>query len=64
MPRIRTPAARAKRFFDDVRAPAKEFALIEDASHFAYFRHPEQFLHLMLTKVRLLVTNQEQVAAK
>ncbi|WP_030277261.1 alpha/beta hydrolase [Streptomyces sp. NRRL B-24484] len=61
---VLTPTGRAKRFFDDVQAPVKDFALIEDASHFASFRHPEQFLNLMLTKVRPLVTNQEQVAAK
>ncbi|MFI0813394.1 alpha/beta fold hydrolase [Streptomyces echinatus] len=60
---VLTPTERAKRFFDDVQAPHKEFALIEDASHFASFRHPEQFLRLMLTKVRPLVANQEQVAA-
>ncbi|GAA1124373.1 alpha/beta hydrolase [Kitasatospora arboriphila] len=61
---VLTPTDRAKRFFDDVQAPVKDFALIEDASHFASFRHPEQFLHLMLTKVRPLVTNQGQAAAK
>ncbi|MFE0606612.1 hypothetical protein ACFW2T_27495 [Streptomyces sp. NPDC058892] len=42
------PADRALAFFDDVEAPVKEFALIEDASHFASFRHPD----LMLTRVR------------
>ncbi|WP_435280007.1 hypothetical protein [Streptomyces sp. 1222.5] len=46
-----------------MQAPHKEFALIEDASHFVSFRHPEQFLRLMLTKVRPLVANGEQVAA-
>ncbi|MER7468442.1 alpha/beta hydrolase [Streptomyces sp. NPDC097981] len=47
-----TPADRALAFFDDVEAPVKEFALIEDASHFASFRHPDRFLDLMLTRVR------------
>ncbi|OKI25101.1 alpha/beta hydrolase [Streptomyces sp. CB03911] len=61
---VLTPTDRAKRFFDDVRAPLKDFALIEGAGHFASFRHPEQFLHLMLTKVRPLVANQPQPAAK
>ncbi|MFI5687530.1 hypothetical protein [Streptomyces sp. NPDC051636] len=42
----------ARRFFEDVTAPVKDFALIEDASHFASFRHPERFLELMLGKVR------------
>ncbi|MEU9131920.1 hypothetical protein AB0D08_28095 [Kitasatospora sp. NPDC048540] len=61
---VLTPADRAERFLDDVRAPHKEFALIEGASHFASFRHPEQFLHLMLTKVRPLVTNHERAGAR
>ncbi|MFF3129954.1 alpha/beta fold hydrolase [Streptomyces sp. NPDC057908] len=46
----------AKRFFDDVQAPVKDFALITDAGHFASFRHPDQFLTLMLTKVRPAIT--------
>ncbi|MFF4019432.1 alpha/beta fold hydrolase [Streptomyces sp. NPDC001843] len=47
-----TPPESARRFFEDVTAPVKEFALIEDASHFASFRHPDRFLELMLGKVR------------
>lgn len=39
-----TPPESAKRFFDDVTAPIKEFALIENASHFAAFRRPDRFL--------------------
>ncbi|MCD2469500.1 MULTISPECIES: alpha/beta fold hydrolase [unclassified Streptomyces] len=61
---VLTPTHLAQRFFDDVHAPVKSFALIEDASHFASFRHPEQFLHLMLTKVRPLVTHQRQPVAE
>jgi pimeloyl-ACP methyl ester carboxylesterase len=49
---VLTPPDLAKRFFDDVQAPVKAFGLIEDASHFASFRHPDQFLRLMLTHVR------------
>ncbi|MEU7635989.1 alpha/beta hydrolase [Streptomyces sp. NPDC039016] len=49
---VLTPPGPARRLFDDVSAPHKEFALIRDASHFAGFRHPDQFLDLMLTKVR------------
>ncbi|MFI6764587.1 hypothetical protein [Streptomyces sp. NPDC050355] len=59
-----TPTDRARRFFDDVEAPIKEFALIENASHFASFRHPDQFLHLMLTKVRPVVTSRTHVVAR
>ncbi|WSJ71909.1 lysophospholipase [Kitasatospora sp. NBC_01302] len=55
---VLTPPAPAKRFFDDVSAPVKEFALIEGASHFASFRRPERFLDLMLTKVRPAVTGE------
>lgn len=47
-----TPAQSAKRFFDDVTAPIKEFALIENAGHFAAFRRPDRFLELLLTHVR------------
>ncbi|PXX66894.1 pimeloyl-ACP methyl ester carboxylesterase [Nocardia tenerifensis] len=50
-----TPAPRARRYFDDVQAPHKEFALITDATHFASFWQPEQFLELLLTKVRPVV---------
>ncbi|MFJ9371466.1 alpha/beta fold hydrolase [Nocardia sp. NPDC101769] len=46
-----TPAPSAKRFFDDVTAPVKKFALIEDASHFAAFRQPDRFLDLLRTHV-------------
>ncbi|MFI6515298.1 alpha/beta fold hydrolase [Spirillospora sp. NPDC050679] len=51
-----TPAATARRFFDDVTAPVKDFALIPDASHFAAFRRPDQFLDLLLTRVHPALT--------
>lgn len=57
-----TPVARARRYFDDVQAPHKEFALITDATHFASFWQPEQFLELLLTKVRPLITDAEHRA--
>ncbi|MGK5730251.1 alpha/beta fold hydrolase [Streptomyces sp. URMC 124] len=53
-----TPPERAQRFVDAVQAPVKDFALIEDAGHFASFRHPDRFLDLMLTKVRPVVAAQ------
>ncbi|MCK7622560.1 alpha/beta hydrolase [Streptomyces sp. RS10V-4] len=53
---VLTPPQPAKRFFDEVSAPVKEFALIRGASHFAGFRHPDQFLDLMLTRVRPALT--------
>ncbi|MFK0223237.1 alpha/beta fold hydrolase [Streptomyces vinaceus] len=52
-----TPAERARSFFDEVEAPVKEFALIEDVGHFAAFRHPDRFLHLLRTRVRPVVTD-------
>ncbi|MEU5612491.1 alpha/beta fold hydrolase [Streptomyces sparsogenes] len=55
---VMTPPEPAKRFFDHVSAPVKDFALIRDASHFASFRHPDRFLDLMLTKVRPVVTGE------
>ncbi|MGV9266422.1 alpha/beta fold hydrolase [Kitasatospora sp. NPDC003701] len=61
---VLTPTDRAKRFFDDVQAPVKEFALIEDAGHFASFRRPDRFLHLMLTRVRPVVTGRTHAVAR
>ncbi|MEV4191185.1 alpha/beta fold hydrolase [Streptomyces toxytricini] len=47
---VNTPA-RARAFFDEVQAPVKEFTLIEDAGHFAAYRHPEVFLGVLRTHV-------------
>ncbi|MEZ0091852.1 alpha/beta fold hydrolase [Streptacidiphilus sp. EB129] len=47
---VNTPT-RARAFFDDVQAPVKEFALIEDAGHFAVYKRPELFLDFLLTRV-------------
>jgi pimeloyl-ACP methyl ester carboxylesterase len=55
---VLTPPEPARRFYEEVTAPVKDFALIRKASHFASFRHPEQFLDLMLTKVRPVVTGE------
>jgi proline iminopeptidase len=55
---VLNPPEPARRFFDDVTAPVKEFALITGASHFASFRQPGQFLDLMLTKVRPVITGE------
>ncbi|MEU2549999.1 alpha/beta hydrolase [Streptomyces roseolus] len=54
----------ARRFFDDVQAPVKNFALIDDCSHFAAFRRPERFLELLLAHVRpVLVAGKSAAAA-
>ncbi|WP_225824437.1 alpha/beta fold hydrolase [Streptomyces naphthomycinicus] len=55
---VLTPPEPARRFYEEVTAPVKDFALIRGASHFASFRHPDQFLDLMLTKVRPVVTGE------
>lgn len=49
---VLTPTAAARAYFDEVEAPVKHFALIEDCGHFASFRRPEAFLALLLTHVR------------
>ncbi len=55
---VLTPPEPARRYWAEVTAPVKDFALIRDASHFASFRHPDQFLELMLDKVRPVVTGE------
>ncbi|MGQ5636368.1 MULTISPECIES: alpha/beta fold hydrolase [unclassified Streptomyces] len=58
---VLTPPEPARRFYADVTAPVKDFALIPDASHFASFRHPDRFLDLMLSRVRPVVTGDAAV---
>jgi proline iminopeptidase len=55
---VLTPPEPAHRFYTEVTAPTKDFALIPDASHFASFRHPDHFLDLLLTRVRPVVTGE------
>ncbi|MEU0008980.1 alpha/beta hydrolase [Streptomyces sp. NPDC006314] len=55
---VLTPPEPARRFYEEVTAPVKDFALITGASHFASFREPDQFLKLMLGKVRPVVTGE------
>jgi pimeloyl-ACP methyl ester carboxylesterase len=45
----------AEEYFEEVEAPTKGLALIEDAGHFAAFTHPERFLAELLARVRPLV---------
>ncbi|SHN47251.1 alpha/beta fold hydrolase [Cryptosporangium aurantiacum] len=58
-----TPPETARSFFDAVTAPVKDFALIRDASHFASFRHPDQFLDLLLTRVRPVLSTKVDESA-
>jgi pimeloyl-ACP methyl ester carboxylesterase len=48
---IVTPTATAKSYFDKIKAPHKEFALLPQAGHLACFARPNQFLEELLTKV-------------
>jgi pimeloyl-ACP methyl ester carboxylesterase len=49
-----TVTSLAKEYFEEVDAPAKEMALIEDAGHFAAFMQPDRFLAELRTRVRPL----------
>ncbi|MEV6115121.1 alpha/beta hydrolase [Streptomyces sp. NPDC052109] len=55
---VLTPPEPARRFYESVTAPVKDFALIQGASHFASYRHPDRFLDLMLAKVRPVVVGE------
>ncbi|MER5488876.1 alpha/beta hydrolase [Streptomyces sp. NPDC002812] len=59
---VLTPTASAKAFFDEVEAPVKQFALIEDCSHFASFARPDRFLELLQTHVRPALTGEHRSA--
>jgi pimeloyl-ACP methyl ester carboxylesterase len=49
-----TVTSLAAEYFEEVEAPTKELALIEDAGHFAAFTQPERFLAELRTRVRPL----------
>ncbi|TXS06255.1 alpha/beta hydrolase [Streptomyces sp. col6] len=59
---VLTPPEPARAFHASVSAPVKDFALIDEASHFASFRHPDRFLDLMLTRVRPAIENRPTAA--
>ena len=44
----------AEEYFDEVEAPTKGLALIDDAGHFAAFTQPDRFLAELRTRVRPL----------
>lgn len=46
-----TPLETAQRFFMDIEAPYKDFALIRNAGHLACFARPEPFLELLIQRV-------------
>lgn len=49
---ILTPVRTAERYFAEVQAPMKDFAVIPEATHFASFWRPDHFLELLLNRVR------------
>lgn len=52
---IITPASLAKDYFDEVVAPHKEFALINNGGHLAAFARPEQFLEELINRVQPII---------
>ncbi len=46
-----TPTVTAKAYFDKIKAPHKEFALLRRAGHLACFARPDQFLEELVTRV-------------
>jgi pimeloyl-ACP methyl ester carboxylesterase len=51
-----TVTSLAKEYFEEVEAPTKELALIEDAGHFAAFTQPARFLTELRTRVHPLAS--------
>jgi pimeloyl-ACP methyl ester carboxylesterase len=47
-----TPTSVAVEYFDVVKAPKKKLVLIENAGHFAFVTHREEFLAILLREVR------------
>jgi pimeloyl-ACP methyl ester carboxylesterase len=54
-----TPTAKAQEYFDEIRAPHKEFVLIRNSGHLAAFTRPEQFLRELIDKVRPFAVTSE-----
>ncbi|WP_263703723.1 alpha/beta fold hydrolase [Bacillus thuringiensis] len=51
---ILTPTELAKAYYDEIKAPHKEFVLIKNAGHLACFARPDQFLEELIGRVRPL----------
>jgi pimeloyl-ACP methyl ester carboxylesterase len=59
-----TVTSLAEEYFEEVEAPTKELALIEDAGHFAAFTQPERFLAELHTRVRPLASPPSPASAR
>jgi pimeloyl-ACP methyl ester carboxylesterase len=49
-----TPAPYIRRYFDDIRAPAKSFALVRGGGHSVIVTRPAEFLDSMLAALKLV----------
>jgi len=58
-----TPTDHAKRYFDFVRAPHKEFVVFQGAGHSAVLTQPDAFLHELVTRVRPIAIQNEAGAS-
>jgi pimeloyl-ACP methyl ester carboxylesterase len=54
-----SPTVLARGYFDSIKAPRKEFVTIPDAGHFAVFMKSDEFLRLLVDKVRPLAAGSE-----
>ncbi|WP_088011085.1 alpha/beta fold hydrolase [Gottfriedia acidiceleris] len=54
---IITPTELAKVFYNEIKAPQKEFVLIKNAGHLACFARADQFLEELITRVLPLTKN-------
>jgi pimeloyl-ACP methyl ester carboxylesterase len=54
-----TPADHAKRYFDFVHAPYKEFVVFPKAGHSAVLTEPDAFLHELVARVRPIAIRNE-----
>lgn len=59
----RSQFALAKKYFDAINAPHKEFVPLEGAGHFAVLAMPDRFLTELVTRVRSLATSPPANAA-
>jgi pimeloyl-ACP methyl ester carboxylesterase len=53
---LTTPTELAKNFVASIHAPRKEFVAIPGAGHFAVFLRPEEFLQVLVSRVRPIAT--------
>jgi pimeloyl-ACP methyl ester carboxylesterase len=57
---IVTPIEPARAYFDQIKAPQKEFVVFEGGDHFIPFDRPDEFLAQLMRHIRPLVRKEEQ----